>query len=97
MREFIQEFEHSTGGMYQMLHSLPVDSDSDENRCQIGRWIDLVCRFSTYAIVSFWIDDKSEENSAHITINLSTGESTTELKHEPMRVPRRYCPTTRPI
>ena len=83
--------------MFQMLHSIPVATDPDAEKCQVGRWIDLVYRFSTYAIVSYWIDDKAEENSAHITINLSTRESTTDLKHEPMRVPRMYRPTTRPI
>ena len=96
-RKFIHEFEHSTGRMYQMLHSLPDDSDPAAKRCLILRWIDLVYRFSSYAVVSFWIDDKAEKNSAHITINLSTGESATDLKHEPMSVPRRYRPTTRPI
>ena len=58
-------------------------------------WFDLVYRFSTYAIISFWIDDKTETNSVKITMNLSTGEHREEWTRKEMKVPRKYRRTTR--
>ena len=86
LREFIQEFEHSTGRMYQMLYSRSDDLDIEHTL----HWFDLVYRFSTYALISFWIDDKTEENSAKITINTTTWTTTQEWTRNEMQVPKKY-------
>ena len=102
LREFIQEFEHSTGRIFQMLCSRPpaVDADSDVER--ISRWCDFVFRLSTYGIVSSWIDDKTEEKaiSIRMTMNRTTGETTVKEEHrttKTMQVPKRYCRSTKDI
>ncbi|MXY70830.1 MAG: hypothetical protein F4Y47_20050 [Acidobacteriia bacterium] len=101
-REFIQEFEHSTGRMFQMLFSRPGAFENDPDVEQIVRWRDLVYRLSTYAIVSFWTDDKTEESITDIklTLNPNTGAMTVEEKHrktKTMQVPRAYRRSTKKI
>ena len=97
LREFIQEFEHTTGRMHQMLHSTSDDPDNDTNIERILRWLDLVYRLSTYALISSWIDDKTEEESLKMTINLTTGTSTHESTKKKMRVPKKYRHATKTI
>ena len=97
LREFIHEFEHTTGRMFQMLHSTPDDPDKDTNIERILRWFDLIYRLSTYAVISFWIDDKTEEESLEMTINLTTGTTTHKWTREEMRVPRKYRRSTKTI
>ena len=102
LREFIQEFEHSTGRMFQMLFAKPGAIENDPDVERIVRWWDLVYRLSTYAIVSFWIDDKTEESFTNIklTLNPSTGATTVEeerRKTKTMQVPRAYRRSTRKI
>ena len=94
-REFIQEFEHSTGRMFQMLSSKPDAIEYAPQVEQIVRWLDLVFKLSTYAIVSFWIDDKTEESVTEMkfTFNPRTGAATVEEKHrktKTMQIPRAY-------
>ena len=101
-REFIQEFEHSTERMCQVLHSRPGTSDSDPDVEKIHRWCDLVFRLATYALVSSWIDDKTEERVTNIrtTMNLTTGQTTKEEEHrttKAMHVPKRYRRATKDI
>ena len=86
LREFIQEFEHSTGRMYQMLYSRSNDLDIEHTL----HWFDLVYRFSTYALISFWFDDKTEENSVKITINTTTWKTTQKWTRNEMQVPKQY-------
>ena len=102
LREFIQAFEHTTGRMFQMLCSRPsaVDAESDIDR--ISRWCDFVFRLSTYAVVSSWIDDKTEEKSIGIrmTTNPITGETTVKEEArttKTMQVPKRYRRSTKDI
>ena len=73
MREFIQEFEHSTHRMYQLLYQA-LDPDDDEAVRKIMDLFNWAYRLSTYALVSAWIDDKQEDNSLRTIINLTTGE-----------------------
>ncbi len=89
MREFIQEFEHSTERIEQMLYGAVVDPDNDENVRQIRDWINLAYRASTYALLSAWIDDKHEDVSLRTIVNLTTGEVIEEGMRTPMRVPKR--------
>ena len=94
MREFIQMFEHSTRRMHQMLYGAVTDPDRDEGFRIIMDMFNLVYLASTYALVSAWIDDKQDENSLRITINLTTGEEKWEGTFTEMRVPRRYRAST---
>lgn len=101
-REFIQEFEHSTGRMIQMLYSKSGDFQVDSEVEQICRWCDLIYRLSTYALVSFWIDDKTEEmvTDIKITLDAESGKVTVEEKHrktKAMRVPKAYRRSTKKI
>ena len=95
LREFIQKFEHSTDRIYQMLHGISGDPADNSDLERMLRWIELVYRYSTYAIISFWIDDKTEHNSVKITMNLGTGECGTEWTREEMKVPRKYRRATK--
>lgn len=102
LREFFHAFEHGTDRMFQMLHSRPDASPTDPVIERFVCWIDLVFRLSTYAIVSYWIDDKTEERLTNIkmTMNPTTGKTTVQQEHQvtkPMRVPKKYRHTTRKI
>ena len=103
LREFIHKFEHETGRMIQMLYSQPDTSTRDSNIESTSRWCDFVFRCAIYAVVSFWIDDKTEERvtSIEMTIGNTTGK-TTRTKVEqwvrPMpRVPKKYRHATNDI
>ena len=95
MREFIQEFEHSTLRMHQMLYGPVSDPENDEGVKQIVILFNLVYLSSTYALLSAWIDDKQETNSLTTTVNLSTGEVRQEGTRSEMQVPRKYRRSTK--
>ena len=95
MREFIQEFEHSTGRMSQLLHGALADPDNNEAARQIKTLFELIYRVSTYAVVSAWIADKHEETTYRIRVNLTTGDVEDEGAHHPMRVPKEYRKSTK--
>ncbi len=59
LSELTQESEHTTGRMLQMLHSTSDDPDDGPDTERITLWFDPIPKSSTYALVSFWIDDKS--------------------------------------
>lgn len=90
MREFVQEFEHSTKRIDQILHAERPQCDGALDREAVRDWFDLVFRLSTYAILSEWIEDKTESRSVHISVDLATGEKREARTHEPMEIPRRY-------
>lgn len=103
LREFIHKFEHETGRMIQMLYSQPDTSTRNSNIESTSRWCDFVFRCAIYAVVSFWIDDKTEEGvtSIEMTIDNTTGK-TARTKVEqwvrPMsRVPKKYRHATNDI
>ena len=95
MREFIQEFEHSTERMEQMLYGAVVEPDNNEDVRQIRNWINLAYRASTYALLSAWIEDKHDDISLVTTIDLTTGEVRQEGNRTPMRVPPKYKKSTK--
>ena len=91
LREFFQEYEHSTCGMYKMLYGASDNPENDPKIKQVLDWFPLIFRCSTYAITSYWLDDKTAEIVTEISLNLATGESnqkTTILKE--MKVPKKY-------
>lgn len=90
LREFIQEFEHSTGRMCEMLYGTSDDPDNNPEFMQVLDWFDLIYRYSTFGIISYWIDDKTEEHSMAISINPATGERREKWTSKEMKVPRKY-------
>ncbi len=97
LREFIQEFEHSIGGMYEMLYGISDGPDDNPDLERMFRWFEVVYRISTYAIISFWIPDKTERNSVKITTNFTTGKCRAEWTREEMKVPKEYRRATRKL
>lgn len=98
LREFFQEYEHSAHGMFEMLYGTSADPEKDPRIKQVLEWFPMIFRCSTYAITSFWLDDKTEEILTEISINLTTGvssEKTTRLKE--MKVPKKYRHASRPL
>ena len=83
--------------MYEMLYGISNDPDDNPDLDRMLRWFEVVYRFSTYAIISFWIDDKTEHNSVKMTINLTPGESRAEWTKDEMKVPRKYSRATRKL
>jgi len=90
LREFIQEYEHSTWRMYQMLYGVFDNPDNDPTLHRMLDWFDLVYKLSTYAVVSTWIDDKTEQVSVHITVDLASGGRTEGWARNKMRIPENY-------
>ena len=74
LREFIGEFEHSTHGMFEMLHGTTCHVDSDPRIRMMISLFELVYRSSTYAILSYWLDEKREEKSTTIQIKIAPDE-----------------------
>lgn len=96
MREFVQEFEHSVGRMYQLLFSASAP-EGEAARERFLSWVEFAYRLSTYAILSSWIEDKKEETTLRTEINLRTGEVTQTGSHKPMTVPKKHRKATKPI
>lgn len=96
MREFVQEFEHSVGRMYQLLFSASAP-DGETTRVRFLSWVEFVYRLSTYALLSSRIEDKTEETTISMKINLRTGEVTETRSHKPMTVLEKYRKATKTI
>ena len=89
MREFVREFEHSTGRMYQMVFGQVTDPDNDDRVREMMAWFSLVFQTSIYALLSAWSEDKQETNTLTTTVDLTTGEVRQHGTRTEMRVPRR--------
>lgn len=97
LREFIQEFEHSTSRLYEMLYGTCDDPDNSSDIDRIVNWFDLVFRLSIFAVVSSWIDDKAEEGVVRVEVNMTTGETSEHSARKEMQVPRKYRHTTKKL
>ena len=97
MREFVQEFEHSTDRMYQMLYGVSDDLVKTQEVKNALSWFGLVFRTSIYAILSTWIADKTERRETTSWVNYITGETSTDTKVTPMEVPEKYQHATRKL
>ena len=95
MREFIQEFEHTTGRMYQMLYGEIPDNEDDQKVAEVFDWFNFVFRSAIYALLSGWIEDKQDHFAITTTINLTTGETTQERTGTEMTVPKKYRRATK--
>ncbi len=60
-------------------------------------WVEFAYRLSTYAILSSWIEDKTEETTISMKINLMTSEVTETRSHKAMRVPKKHHKATKSI
>ena len=96
MREFVQEFEHSVGRMYQLLFSESVP-DGEATRERYLSWVEFAYRLSTYAILSSWLEDKTEEMTISRKVNLRTSEVAETRCHKSMKVPKKYRKATKAI
>lgn len=93
LREFISEFEHSVHGMYEMLYGKIEGADLDSRVPDYFQWVDVVYRASTYAILSYWIDEKHDELTTTLQIKINQKSSpqiyTKEtIVHKPMKKPK---------
>ena len=95
MREFIQEFEHTTGRMYQMLYGETPDNEDDQKIAEVFDWLNFVFRSAIYALLSGWIEDKQDHFAITTTINLTTGETYQERTGTEMTVPKKYRRATK--
>lgn len=93
-REFVSEFEHSMHGMVEMLYGTSETPDNDEFIQNTLAWIEIVYRLSTYAIISYWIDEKHEKNLTTIEMQMDVSdeknpqiETRTTTIHTPMPKP----------
>ncbi len=96
MREFIQEFEHSTAGMYEMLYGTANDPDGNTDIQRMLDWFALVYRLFTYALVSTWIDDKTEWVYHETTMNIPSGMTTTRTTVTPMKILKKFQRSAKP-
>ena len=69
MREFIQEFEHTTGRMYQMLYGAVENPDDDPRVAEVFDWFNFVFRSAIYALLSGWIGDKQDDYRINLNPN----------------------------
>ena len=104
LREFIQEYEHTSYRLRQMLYGYDAsDTKGDQESLQkLEFWLTLVYRCATYAIVSTWIEDKDRELSTEITmkfdLNVGTVSTTqTTTMHRDMRIPPEYRKASKPL
>ena len=95
MREFIQEFEHTTERMSQMLYGETTDAEDDQKVTEIFDWFNFVFRCSIYSLLSGWIDDKQDDFLLTINVNLATSETSEELTGTSMTVPPKYRRATK--
>ena len=97
MREFVHEFEHSTGRMGQMLFGQVTDPDNDGHVREVMTWFSLVFQTSIYALLSAWSEDKQETNTLTATVDLTTGEVRQHGTRSEMRVPRKLKKFTKDL
>jgi len=96
-REFAQAFEHTVYRMTEMLHGVRGHGECDPPEVDaVFRWIELVYRMATYGLVSYWIDDKTEQIIIRINVNLATGDHSAETEvAQAMRIPKKYRSSAR--
>ena len=95
LREFYAEFEHSVHRMREMLHGTNIGKQQSHRISDFETWIANFYQASTYAITSFYIDEKHDETIMKINLKLSQDDngnpevrSSTETKYTPMDKPK---------
>ena len=90
MREYFQEFEHSSGRLDQMLHGVAQDHGDDDVVVELWLLLQYAFRESVYGIVAERIPDKKDCEHIDMHVNLSTGLSTTTSYIEKGVTPKKY-------
>ena len=95
LREFYAEFEHSVHRMREMLHGANIKEQQSHRISDFETWIANFYRASTYAITSFYIDEKHDETIMRVKFKLLQDDndnpevhSSTETKYTPMDKPK---------
>lgn len=87
-REFIKLFEHTQLRLHQLAYA---GETNKQFISQIYYWLNLYYRYATYAIVSVYLGDKTEQNQVSIYMNLSTGEYSEKwTEGPPITTPKKY-------
>lgn len=89
-RDFVDRFEHIECRIHQELYSGELISKRERAIEDAWFWLNVVYRFATYAIVATYIDGKQDITTVTIRHKLSTGETTEDWTHKPMRFPRNF-------
>ena len=95
LREFFQEFEHSSHRLDEMIYQVAFDCNDRNIIVNLWDWLSLAHRNSVYAIVAYWTPDRKQIDTCHMKINASKGTSTMEWTREEMEVPKKYKHATR--
>lgn len=66
-------------GMFEMLYGTSKHPDNDEYMQKILSLFEAVYRLSTYAIISYWIDEKHEDNVVKIGIKIDASDEKNPL------------------
>ena len=90
LREYFQEFEHSSSRLDEMIHQVALDRNDESIVADLWDWLALAFRNSVYAIVACWTPDKKQTATVHMEINITTGKTTQEWTREEMVVPKKY-------
>ena len=96
LREFNHAFEHHTGRIHQMAYGADQSEDKKQVK-QVLDWIAYTYRFSTYAILANYLDDKQVTDYTHLHLDMNTGKWTEESHMEEMKVPKKYQHATKKI
>lgn len=88
LREFNHAFEHNTARIHQMAYGTGQGEDKQQVK-QVLDWIAYTYRFSTYAILASYLDDKQVTGHTHLHLDMDTGKWTVESHMEEMTVPKK--------
>ena len=97
LREFNQAFEHHTRRIHQMAYGADQSEDKQQVK-QVLDWIAYTYRFSIYAILASYLDDKQVTGHTHYHLDMET-RKWAEISHhmEQMQVPKKYQHATKRI
>ena len=90
LRDFIDQFEHIECRIHQMLSSDELNANREEALEHVWVWLNILYRFATYSIIATFIDGKQTTSTVHVTVGLTTGETSERWEHEPMQSPKRF-------
>ena len=86
-RDFIKLFEHAQFRLHQLAFA---GKSNNPFISQTFYWLNLYYRYATYAIISVYLGDKTEETPVCIKINLSTRERSEKwTKGPPIKTPQK--------
>ena len=94
LRRFIAEYEHSSHRIFRLLYG-KRNAENEQLLQGIVDWMDVVYRYSTYAIIAYWIDEKHDDYAIHTDITMDHDDENkpvlrtrTTYSHTPMPKPK---------